>query len=266
MIWIYSCQGPLSRSVISFLSDKLNPTSLHLVSDLSNSPDYSSAPEGITWLQQHADEVEFCLFLGLEKATWTPNQADQLPSYFKQVWRQCVQHDIPFLYFSTYETYGGQETPWNDNELTLQELTPISSFGKACHTLDQWVIQQSKKPYYWAGLKLAEIYHDQPLFFNLASPSTAPTNEMPYIPLLSEGDAIDIVWYFMRSRKISGLFNITSSEYWVGQSDMNHPDIRRMDRHCSMNYQKLRNAYPQMTLKSMTITGKDRVNPSVMTS
>lgn len=249
MIWIYTCQGPFSRAVVSYLTDKLSTSSFYLVSDHSEAHGIQPISEGIHWLQHRAEEVEFCLFLGPERSIWSPEQQDSVQSYFKQVWRQSVLHDIPFLYLSSYETYAGQDTPWNDNELTLQELNPPTMFGKACHSFDQWVVSQPKKPYFWAGLKLAELYTGESDSIALAASAHVPNLDM--IPLISVSHATDILWYFMRSRKTSGLFNVTSTDYLVQSKTMDLKEVRRMDHSCAMNFQKLRNAYPQLSMKSI---------------
>lgn len=241
MIWIYTAQGLVGHDLVSYLSSQLSPDTLYNVSETNPTAPCVSPTEGISWLQHHADEVEFCLFLATDKSAWKENHTESTQAAFKQIWRQCVQHEIPFIYLTSYETYSQQEQPWNDNELTLPELSPSSAFGRSCHELDSWVNRQTKKPYFWAGLKLAEVYRFTDEGSLLLDANLVPSSEFDYIPLIALGDISPIVWYLMRSRKGSGLYNITSPEYLVTSSLHRVPEIRRMDRIFSMNYQKLRN-------------------------
>lgn len=251
MIWIYAAHGLIGQALVSYLADQLSPETLYLVAETNPSAAEVSSAEGISWLQRHAHEVEFCLFLANEKSTWLVQNSQSSQAAFKQIWRQCVQHAIPFLYFSSYETYSPEGQPWHDNELSLSELSPVSPFGQACHALDAWVNQQPKKPYYWASLKLAEVYEMKEGEVRFSSPHLLPSADFPYVPLIHLQDVVQVIWFFMRSRKVSGLFNTTSSEYLVSSSLGKTLDIRRMDRFCSMNHQKLRNVSSALRFRSV---------------
>ena len=113
------------------------------------------------WLDQNHEEIEFCFHLGARTDTtefdrellWRLNT-----EYSKEMWKRCVQYQIPLVYASSAATYGLGEHGYVDSEEIISELKPLNPYGESKNEFDKWAIQQEKKPFYWAGLKFFNVY------------------------------------------------------------------------------------------------------------
>jgi ADP-L-glycero-D-manno-heptose 6-epimerase len=154
------------------------------------------------WLDIHYNEVEFCFHIGARTDTTEFDKSifDSLNvEYSKMIWQKCIDYQIPFVYASSAATYGLGELGYDDNETLIPSLKPLNPYGDSKNEFDIWVIQQAKKPFFWAGLK----------FFNVYGP-----NEF------HKGRMASVIWHAFRQINESGtlrLFKSHREDYGDGQ-------------------------------------------------
>lgn len=112
------------------------------------------------WLQGKEDRIQCILHLGARTDTTDPNRPifEQLNlAYSKVLWHYCTRHQIPFIYASSAATYGDGSLGFSDNtEPAL--LHPLNPYAWSKNEFDKWVLTQTEKPFFWAGLKFFNVY------------------------------------------------------------------------------------------------------------
>jgi ADP-L-glycero-D-manno-heptose 6-epimerase len=78
--------------------------------------------------------------------------------YSKNIWRICSEYQIPLVYASSAATYGLGELGYEDSHEIVPNLVPLNPYGDSKNLFDIWVLQQDKKPPFWAGLKFFNVY------------------------------------------------------------------------------------------------------------
>lgn len=78
--------------------------------------------------------------------------------YSKNIWRICSEYHIPLVYASSAATYGLGEFGYEDSHEIVANLVPLNPYGDSKNLFDIWVLQQDKKPPFWAGLKFFNVY------------------------------------------------------------------------------------------------------------
>lgn len=185
-----------------------------------------------TWLEKNNREVEFFFHIGARTDTTEFNKDifDELNlDYSKKVWQACVNFQIPLVYASSAATYGLGELGYEDNESLISQLKPLNPYGDSKNDFDIWALGQTKKPFYFAGLK----------FFNVYGPNEYHKGRMAsviwhaYHQIHSKGslnlfkshrddfadgeqmrdfiyvkDLIDVCIFLMEHRKNSGIYNL----------------------------------------------------------
>lgn len=113
------------------------------------------------WLEQNYAEVEFCFHIGARTDT-TEKDWDILEklnlNFSKTLWAKCHEFQIPLVYASSAATYGLGEQGYDDNESKIPTLKPLNLYGESKNEFDIWALQQSNKPFFWAGLKFFNVY------------------------------------------------------------------------------------------------------------
>lgn len=117
--------------------------------------------EFTAWLDLNYTNVDFIIHLGAR--TDTTEQSIELfnrlnLNYTKQIWKQCIQYDLPLIYASSAATYGDGTLGFDDNESTMPNLTPLNPYGDSKQDFDVWALNQTEKPKFWAGLKFFNVY------------------------------------------------------------------------------------------------------------
>lgn len=113
------------------------------------------------WLDRNHQEVEFIFHLGARTDTteFDKNIFDQLNlNYSKDIWRKCIDYQIPLVYASSAATYGLGELGYEDIEDNIPKLKPLNPYGESKNEFDIWVLQQDVRPFFWAGLKFFNVY------------------------------------------------------------------------------------------------------------
>lgn len=192
--------------------------------------------EFFEWLDQNHETVEFLFHIGARTDTTEFDKTifDRLNfSYTQKVWSKCVEYQIPLVYASTAATYGLGELGYEDDESLIPKLKPLNPYGQSKQDFDVWALQQSQKPFFWAGLK----------FFNVYGPNEYHKGRMASVilhafqqikktgqvklfrshhPDFKDGeqkrdfvyvkDLIDVCYFLMHHRKNSGIYNLGSGQ------------------------------------------------------
>lgn len=189
-----------------------------------------------SWLDDNNELVEFIFHLGAR--TDTTEFDDKLleklnTNYSKEVWKKCIEYQIPLVYASSAATYGLGEFGYDDSEEVIPKLQPLNPYGKSKNDFDKWVLQQHDTPLFYAGLK----------FFNVYGPNEYHKGRMAsvifhsYHQILKEGkmrlfrshkpdisdgeqmrdfvyvkDVVEVCYFLMHNRKNSGIYNLGSGK------------------------------------------------------
>jgi ADP-L-glycero-D-manno-heptose 6-epimerase len=115
----------------------------------------------ITWLEDHAAEVEFVFHIGARTDTTGQDRTvfDRLNvNYSKSIWNVCTRHGIRLIYASSAATYGMGEWGYKDDHSLVEKLRPLNLYGESKNDFDKWVLEQSNTPPFWAGIKFFNVY------------------------------------------------------------------------------------------------------------
>jgi ADP-L-glycero-D-manno-heptose 6-epimerase len=184
------------------------------------------------WFDVHYSDVEFVFHIGARTDTAEFDVAvfDKLNlNYSKMVWKKCTAYNIPLIYASSAATYGMGELGYEDRHDIVAKLKPLNPYGESKNNFDKWVLQQNETPPFWTGFK----------FFNVYGPNEYHKSRMASVvfhafhqikttgkmklfrshhPDFEDGrqlrdfvyvkDVADVLVYFMKNRKTSGLYNL----------------------------------------------------------
>lgn len=115
----------------------------------------------IAWLKDFGKEVDFVYHIGARTDTTEFDKSifDELNvNYSIDVWNLCVEFGIPLVYASSAATYGLGEFGYKDDHSIIPNLIPLNPYGDSKNEFDKWVLQQTKTPPFWAGLKFFNVY------------------------------------------------------------------------------------------------------------
>ena len=230
----------------SVMTGKLNRErfiDLVLVDDFSREdkiPNYSERKytekvdrdEFFRWLDHNHRFVQFIVHLGARTDTTEFDKSvfDRLNfGYSVKVWEACVKYGLPLIYASSAATYGDGKQGYNDDHRLVPDLKPLNPYGESKNEFDKWALSQSRKPFFWAGIK----------FFNVFGPNEYHKGRMASVvyhtynqiretgkmklfrshrPEFRDGeqkrdfisvmDTVDIMLKMMKTRKHPGIYNL----------------------------------------------------------
>lgn len=188
----------------------------------------------IGWLDDNFEEVEFIFHIGARTDTaefdkellWELNT-----DYTKEVWKKCVEYQIPLVYASSAATYGLGELGYDDNEELITKLKPLNPYGESKNEFDKWALNQKQKPFFWAGLKFFNVYgpneyHKSRMAsvvmhsFNQIQKTSGMKLFRSHNPDYKDGeqlrdfiyvkDLLEACLFLMHHRKDSGIYNLGS--------------------------------------------------------
>ena len=122
---------------------------------------YVSRVEFPIWLEKNQIDIDFVFHLGARADTMEQSIEvfDKLNfNYSKEIFKICTKYQIPIVYASSAATYGSGDLGYVDHEPLISELKPLNPYGWSKHNFDLWVLNQPKKPYFWAGFKFFNVY------------------------------------------------------------------------------------------------------------
>ncbi len=190
----------------------------------------------MVWLDKNNELVEFIFHIGARTDTTEMDVAlfDRLNTqYTKDIWKRCIQYQIPLVYASSAATYGLGEIGYDDNEATIPQLKPLNPYGQSKQDFDVWALAQKEKPFFWAGLKFFNVYGPNEYHKGRmasvvwhAFNQITKTNKMKLFrshnPEYKDGeqlrdfvyvkDVVDVCYFLMHHRKNSGIYNLGSGE------------------------------------------------------
>lgn len=113
------------------------------------------------WLSGKEKLVQAVIHLGARTNTAEFDIAllDKLNFQWSQnIWKVCVEHQIPFIYASSAATYGIGEFGYSTDVEVIQKLQPLNPYGWSKQKFDLWVLEQKQQPVFWVGLKFFNVY------------------------------------------------------------------------------------------------------------
>jgi len=188
------------------------------------------------WLDQNYAEVEFIFHIGARTDTTEFDKAifDRLNlNYSKEIWKRCVDYQIPLVYASSAATYGSGEQGYDDDESKLNQLQPLNPYGESKNEFDKWALAQDKKPFFWAGLKFFNVYGpneyhkgrmasvifhayrqiqqtDGMKLFRSHNPNYKDGEQMRDFVYVK--DVVEVCYFLMHHRQNSGIYNLGSGK------------------------------------------------------
>lgn len=114
--------------------------------------------------------ISWVIHMGANSSTTETNKDllwDLNVASSKEIFSWCADNEKNLIYASSAATYGLGENGYEDS-LHPDKLKPLNLYGESKNTFDQWVLQQSKTPPRWYGLK----------FFNVFGPNENYKKEM----------------------------------------------------------------------------------------
>ena len=188
------------------------------------------------WLDQNYQEVEFIFHIGARTDTTEFDKAvfDRLNlNYSKEIWKRCVDYQIPLVYASSAATYGSGKQGYDDDESKIDQLQPLNPYGASKNEFDKWALAQEKKPFFWAGLKFFNVYGpneyhkgrmasvifhayrqiqqtDGMKLFRSHNPDYKDGEQMRDFVYVK--DVVNVCYFLMRHRQHSGIYNLGSGK------------------------------------------------------
>jgi ADP-L-glycero-D-manno-heptose 6-epimerase len=192
--------------------------------------------EFFSWLEKNHEFVEFIFHIGARTDTTEFDKEifDQLNvNYSKAIWKACCDYQIPLVYASSAATYGLGELGYEDNEAIISNLKPLNPYGDSKNNFDIWALQQSQKPFFWAGLKFFNVYGpneyhkgrmasvilhaynqikktDKMKLFRSHNPKFKDGEQMR--DFIYVKDVVEVIIFLMHHRKNSGIYNLGSGK------------------------------------------------------
>jgi ADP-L-glycero-D-manno-heptose 6-epimerase len=188
----------------------------------------------IEWLKQNHRFVQLIFHIGARTDT-TEFNVDIFNKlnlqYSKDVWNACVEFGLPLVYASSAATYGVGEFGYSDDHTVVEKLKPLNPYGESKNDFDKWVLQQERKPYFWAGLKFFNVYG--PNEFHKGRMASVIFHAFHQINLTGKlklfrshnaaykdgeqlrdfvyvKDVVNVCYWLMHQRKDSGIYNLGS--------------------------------------------------------
>lgn len=123
------------------------------------------------WLELHEPKIEIVIHLGARTDTTEFDYAihqELNVEYSQNVWRYCVQNNVPLIYASSAATYGAGEHGYNDDHDIFEKLKPLNPYGVSKNEFDKWALHEASPqpfpegegaaPPCWTGLKFFNVY------------------------------------------------------------------------------------------------------------
>lgn len=188
--------------------------------------------EFFEWVEDHKNEIDFVFHLGARTDTTEFKKVifDELNvAYSQKMWQFCTDNEIPLVYASSAATYGLGEYGYKDSHDIVNKLKPLNPYGESKNEFDAWVLQQEKRPPFWAGLKFFNVYgpneyhkgrmasvifHAYHQIKNTGGMKLFASHHKDYKDgeqlrdFVYVKDVVDVCMFLMRERPESGLYNL----------------------------------------------------------
>ncbi|HRS53985.1 MAG TPA: ADP-glyceromanno-heptose 6-epimerase [Bacteroidales bacterium] len=185
-----------------------------------------------TWFLENYKEVNFIFHLGARTDTAEFNKQifDELNfNYSCRIWELATFFQIPLVYASSAATYGLGELGYIDDHSIVEKLRPLNPYGESKNEFDKWVLQQSTKPPFWAGVKFFNVYgpneYHKGRMASVVYHAYNQIKENGVVKLFKSHraeyedgkqlrdfiyvkDVVDICYFMMQTKPESGLYNV----------------------------------------------------------
>lgn len=246
MIIVTGAAGFIGSNLITGLNDK-GYRDLVLVDDFSRKErvrnyegkSYSALVDRkafSAWLKEHHRQVQMIIHLGARTDTaefnWEVFQELNL-DYSRDLFRLSVEFGLPLIYASSAATYGLGEHGYLDSHEVVNDLEPLNPYGRSKNDFDSWVLEQQRKPFFWAGLKFFNVYgpneYHKGRMASVVYHAFRQIEETGSMKLFRShhsdfrdgeqsrdfiyvSDVVDIIIFLMETRPESGLYNLGTGE------------------------------------------------------
>lgn len=190
----------------------------------------------MTWLDKNHELVEFIFHIGAktDTAEFDTKLLNRLNTqYTKDIWKRCIEFQIPLVYASSAATYGLGELGYDDDESRIPLLKPLNPYGQSKQDFDVWALAQKEKPFYWAGLKFFNVYGPNEYHkgrmasviwhaYNQISKTGKMKLFRSHNPQFKDGeqmrdfvyvkDIVEVCTFLMHHRKNPGIYNLGSGK------------------------------------------------------
>ncbi len=112
----------------------------------------------LQWLARHGRGVEFVFHLGGKRRGPYAELYRWNTRFSRHLWRHCVRWGIPLIYTSSATTFGRADHGQSDDHRHIPRLRPTTPYGRTKQAFDRWAVYQTRAPFFWAGLKLMQVY------------------------------------------------------------------------------------------------------------
>ena len=190
------------------------------------------------FIKSNQKKVKYVIHMGAISSTTETNIKLLLENnyeYSKKLFKVCNEFGIKFIYASSAATYGNGSEGFNDNNdlLNFIKLSPVNYYGLSKHLFDLHVLNQfkllKKVSSLPIGLKFFNVYGPYeshkgmmsspiPRFYSQVKKNKTIKLFKSYNPLIEDGmqsrdfvyikDCVEIVMWFIKNKKISGIFNV----------------------------------------------------------
>ena len=185
-----------------------------------------------SWIREHHLQVQMIIHLGARTDTaefsWEVFLELNL-NYSKEVFKFCVEYGLPLIYASSAATFGLGEHGYVDSHELVPDLQPLNPYGRSKNEFDRWVLEQERKPFFWAGLKFFNVYGPNEYHkgrmasviyhaFTQISETGGMKLFRSHHPDFGDGeqardfiyvkDVVDVIMFLMERRPESGLYNL----------------------------------------------------------
>lgn len=183
------------------------------------------------WIDHNHKHIQLVFHIGARTDTAEFNFSilEELNlNYSKMVWNKCCEYGLPLIYASSAATYGAGEYGFDD-EISPEILKPLNPYGISKNEFDKWVLKQDKTPYFWAGFKFFNVYganeYHKGRMASVVFHAFNQISSTGYLKLFKShnsnyldgeqkrdfiyvDDVVDVLIYFMKLRKNSGIYNL----------------------------------------------------------
>jgi ADP-L-glycero-D-manno-heptose 6-epimerase len=188
------------------------------------------------WIEKNHHNIQMILHLGARTDTtefsWEVFRELNV-DFSKKVFNLCVEYGLPLIYASSAATYGLGEHGYSDSHEVVSSLEPLNPYGKSKNDFDAWVLEQERKPFFWAGLKFFNVYGPNEYHKGrMASVVYHAYNQIvetggmklfrSHHPEVKDGeqardfvyvnDVVSVILYLMENRPASGIYNLGSGK------------------------------------------------------
>jgi ADP-L-glycero-D-manno-heptose 6-epimerase len=188
--------------------------------------------EFISWLKENHKFVQIIIHLGARTDTAEFDRSVLYAlnlDYTKEVFKACTEFGLPLIYASSAATYGMGELGYDDDHAIIPQLKPLNAYGDSKNEFDKWLLQQTERPYFWAGLKFFNVYGPNEFHkgrmasvifhsFNQIKATGKMKLFRSHNPNYKDGcqlrdfvyvkDLVDVIFFLMKHRKDSGIYNL----------------------------------------------------------